>query len=143
MATQIKVRGYHIDVFQHVNNARYLEFYESDRWACMDEHNFLGWALKSQLAMVAVNINVNYFHGVILGDELTVTTRIEKIGTKSALCYQQITRERQGKREVVSDAKVTFVFIDLALNKSIKIEGELREKLELLSKSSTEDFITA
>ncbi len=26
MQTQIKVRGYHLDVYQHVNNARYLEF---------------------------------------------------------------------------------------------------------------------
>ncbi|MFR0172146.1 thioesterase, partial [Escherichia coli] len=25
MQTQIKVRGYHLDVYQHVNNARYLE----------------------------------------------------------------------------------------------------------------------
>ncbi len=24
MQTQIKVRGYHLDVYQHVNNARYL-----------------------------------------------------------------------------------------------------------------------
>lgn len=28
MQTQIKVRGYHLDVYQHVNNARYLEFLE-------------------------------------------------------------------------------------------------------------------
>ncbi len=28
MHTHIKVRGFHIDVFQHVNNARYLEFLE-------------------------------------------------------------------------------------------------------------------
>ncbi|WP_318836688.1 MULTISPECIES: acyl-ACP thioesterase domain-containing protein [unclassified Providencia] len=29
MTTHIKVHGYHIDIFQHVNNARYLEFYEA------------------------------------------------------------------------------------------------------------------
>lgn len=26
--TPIKVRGYHIDLYSHVNNARYLEFLE-------------------------------------------------------------------------------------------------------------------
>jgi thioesterase-3 len=26
MQTKIKVRGYHLDVYQHVNNARYLDF---------------------------------------------------------------------------------------------------------------------
>ncbi|HAG02674.1 MAG TPA: thioesterase, partial [Leclercia adecarboxylata] len=28
MQTQIKVRGYRVDVYQHVYNARYLEFLE-------------------------------------------------------------------------------------------------------------------
>jgi thioesterase-3 len=28
MQTQIKVRGFHLDVYQHVNNARYLEFWK-------------------------------------------------------------------------------------------------------------------
>ncbi|ELX8379274.1 acyl-CoA thioesterase [Providencia vermicola] len=143
MATQIKVRGYHIDVFQHVNNARYLEFYESDRWAWMEQHDFIGWALKKKLTMAAVNINVNYFHGAVIGDELVVTTRIEKIGARSAVCYQQIIRERQGKKEVVSDAMVTFVFIDLSLNKAISIDGELLEKLELLSQANAEAFVDA
>lgn len=32
MQTQIKVRGYHLDVYQHVNNARYPEFLEEARW---------------------------------------------------------------------------------------------------------------
>ena len=30
MQTKIKVRGFHLDVYQHVNNARYLEFLESE-----------------------------------------------------------------------------------------------------------------
>ncbi|EAB4380520.1 hypothetical protein EBH53_19380 [Salmonella enterica] len=36
MQTQIKVRGYHLDVYQHVNNARYLEFLEEARWDGLD-----------------------------------------------------------------------------------------------------------
>ena len=35
---RIKVRGYHLDVFQHVNNARYLEFLEEARWTYFDDH---------------------------------------------------------------------------------------------------------
>jgi thioesterase III len=33
----IKVRGYHLDVFSHVNNARYLEFLEEARWAAIEK----------------------------------------------------------------------------------------------------------
>lgn len=140
MTTHIKVHGYHIDVFQHVNNARYLEFYEADRWEWMNKRNFISWAIKNNLTMAAVNINVNYIQGVLLGDELTVVTRMDKIGSKSAVCYQQIIRTKAGTQEVVSDAYVTFVFIDNIENKAIVIDEQLREKLESF-KVSSEDFI--
>ena len=96
MTTHVKIHGYHIDVFQHVNNARYLEFYEADRWEWMNKRNFINWAIKNNLTMAAVNINVNYIQGVLLGDELTVVTRMDKIGSKSAVCYQQIIRNNAG-----------------------------------------------
>lgn len=140
MTTHIKVHGYHIDVFQHVNNARYLEFYEADRWEWMNKRNFISWAIKNNLTMAAVNINVNYIQGVLLGDELTVVTRMDKIGSKSAVCYQQIIRTKAGTQEVVSDAYVTFVFIDNIENKAIVIDEQLREKLESF-KVGFEDFI--
>ncbi|HEQ1859098.1 TPA: acyl-CoA thioesterase [Providencia alcalifaciens] len=140
MTIHIKVLGYHIDVFQHVNNARYLEFYEADRWDWMSKANLIEWAIQHRIVMAAVNINVNYFQAVGLGDELTVISRMDKIGVKSAVCYQQIIRHRNGVDEVVSDAYVTFVFIDGKANKAMVIEDELREKIESL-KNKTDTFI--
>ena len=35
---EIKVRGFHIDIFSHVNNARYLEFMEEARWFIIDKY---------------------------------------------------------------------------------------------------------
>lgn len=82
MASQIKVIGYHIDVFGHVNNARYLEFYEMERWAWLDKNQLKEWMMQNKIAMVAVNINVNYRIGAILGDQLTISSSIQKIGQK-------------------------------------------------------------
>lgn len=144
MATQIKVRGYHIDIFQHVNNARYLEFYESDNWAWLDKQHFHDWVRKCKLAMVVLNINVNYFRGAIIGDELTISSRVEKINAKNFICYQQITRQRKGKKEVISDALMKFAFIDEVLNKAVVIDGELLEKikqLEQISRNDNNEFI--
>jgi len=31
--TEIKVRGYHMDFYGHINNARYLELLEEGRWS--------------------------------------------------------------------------------------------------------------
>lgn len=37
MEIKIKIRGYHTDSYQHVNNARYLEFLEEARWQIVEE----------------------------------------------------------------------------------------------------------
>ncbi len=35
----IKIRCYHVDMFGHVNHARYLEFMEEGRWTYFEENN--------------------------------------------------------------------------------------------------------
>ena len=59
MQTQIKVRGYHLDVYQHVNNARYLEFLEA-RWDGLENSDSFQWMTEKNIAFVVVNININY-----------------------------------------------------------------------------------
>ena len=51
MQTQIKVRGYHLDVYQHVNNARYLEFLEEARWDGLESTSTLTTAARLCLGM--------------------------------------------------------------------------------------------
>ncbi len=45
MQTQIKVRGYHLDVYQHVNNARYPEFLEA-RWDSPENSPAFQWMME-------------------------------------------------------------------------------------------------
>ena len=43
----IKVRGFHTDLYGHVNNARYLEFLEEARWEFLEQHmNYKKWEKK-------------------------------------------------------------------------------------------------
>ena len=120
MQTQIKVRGFHLDVYQHVNNARYLEFLEnSDSFQWMTAHN---------IAFVVVNININYRRPAVLSDLLTITSQVQQLNGKSGVLNQTITLEPEG--QVVADALITFVCIDLKTQKALPLEGELREKLE-------------
>ena len=114
MQTQIKVRGYHLDVYQHVNNARYLEFLEEARWDGL------------------VNININYRRPAVLSDLLTITSQLQQLNGKSGILSQVITLEPEG--QVVADALITFVCIDLKTQKALALEGELREKLEQMVK---------
>lgn len=130
MQTQIKVRGYHIDVYQHVNNARYLEFLEEARWEGLESREGFQWMTANHIAFVVVNININYRRPAVLGDLLTITSKIEQLNGKSGVLSQVVTLTPEG--EVVADALITFVCIDLRTKKALALEGELREKLELM-----------
>ncbi len=88
--TEIKVRGYHADFYGHVNNARYLEFFEEDRWAYFESNIDLRQWVAKGLIFLVVNINVNYRRAVPVGETLVVTTRLEKIGNRSVVLKQEI-----------------------------------------------------
>lgn len=127
--TEIKVRGYHADFYGHVNNARYLEFFEEDRWAQMESKiDLRAWAARG-LGFLVVNINVNYRKAVMVGETLQVSTRLEKFNTKSAVLRQEILFKVTG--EVAADALVTFVIIDRS-GKSVILEGDILAELQQL-----------
>jgi len=127
MQTTIKVRGYHLDVYQHVNNARYLEFLEEARWEWLEEVEAFHWLQEQKLAFVVVNININYRRPAVLGDVLTIGSEITQLNGKSGIIAQRVLLA--GQETVVADAALTFVCIDLRTQKAVALEGELRERL--------------
>ena len=128
--TDIKVRGYHLDVYGHVNNARYLEFLEEGRWAFVEgKMDLENWAGKGQVFSV-VNININYRLPAFLNDLLHIETELVKIGKRSSVIHQKV--KKHGNDNVVADADVTFVFMNSQTGKAIMLEGELLEALESL-----------
>jgi thioesterase-3 len=121
------VRGYHLDVYQHVNNARYLEFLEEARWEWLEEVEAFHWLQEQKLAFVVVNININYRRPAVLGDVLTIDSEITQLNGKSGIIAQRVLLA--GQETVVADAALTFVCIDLRTQKAVALEGELRERL--------------
>ncbi|MCX8958016.1 YbgC/FadM family acyl-CoA thioesterase [Erwinia psidii] len=132
MPTTIKVRGYHLDVYQHVNNARYLEFLEEARWAWLERLETFSWMQENRLAFVVVNININYRRPAVLGDVLDINSQMLELGGKSGVIAQTVTLAPGG--ETVADARLTFVCIDLLTQKAQAIAGELKYRMtQLLS----------
>lgn len=125
--TQIKVRGYHLDIYQHVNNARYLEFLEEARWAYLEDCGDVDYFTSQRLAWVIVNININYRNAATNGQTLQIATQFSKIGGKSAVIHQVVTVA--GTDSVVADADITFVCLDQRSGKAVAIEGELLARL--------------
>ena len=121
---EIKVRGFHIDIFSHVNNARYLEFMEEARWVVIDKYFDLKKMQAKGIIFVVVNININYRRPASMGDILELYLGLTKIGGKSAVFYQEI--RFKGTDTVVADAQATFVFADKNTGKAVKIDDEIR-----------------
>lgn len=131
MQTTIKVRGYHLDVYQHVNNARYLEFLEEARWAWLEQHQAFHWMNARAMAFVVVNININYRRPAVMGDVLIIDSQLKALGGKSGVIEQTVTL--QSDSSAIADASLTFVCIDLDSKKALPLEGELRAHLETIS----------
>ncbi|KGT88504.1 acyl-CoA thioesterase [Enterobacter cancerogenus] len=130
MQTTIKVRGYHLDVYQHVNNARYLEFLEEARWQWLEDVDAFHWLMDQKLAFVVVNININYRRPAVLGDVLHIESEVSQLNGKSGIISQRVLLV--GDNTVVADAALTFVCIDLRTQKAVPMEGELRDRLSAL-----------
>jgi thioesterase-3 len=133
-STEIKVRGYHLDGYGHVNNARYLEFLEEARWDAYETHGDLPWLQAEQLGFVVANINISYRRPARLGDRLWVETEVTSLGEKTGM-VRQIIRQAGGA-VVVAEAEITFAVISFTTQRSVPFTGLLRSKLEALQAAS-------
>ena len=128
---EIKVRGYHLDLFRHVNNARYLEFLEEARWSFLETRSDLDVLEKSGYAFAVVNINISYRRAAYMGEILRITTSMKSIGARRCVMHQLITLKDSDT--VIADADVTFVIVDTQAEKAVRLEGELRTSMERMA----------
>ena len=124
----IRVRGFHTDLYGHVNNARYLEFLEEGRWKLFENRADVQDWISGPVRFFVVNVNINYRQGLLVNQVAVVTTRLLKLSNRSGVFRQEI---REQKTNVLcADADVTFVLSDG--KKALPIEGEMRAILSRL-----------
>ena len=112
-----------IDELGHVNNARFLEYFERGR---MDWYNRCDPALNNNdgrcLGTVVVNIDINYRRECFSGDRLSVVTRAHTRGRTSYVLHQEIFAS---DGQCISDAKVTSVVMDMGTRKVAALPEKL------------------
>lgn len=129
LCSQIRIRGYHLDVFGHVNNARFLEFLEEARWELFDRH--IGTIDPAKMGLAVVNIDINFRKPILFGDVVGVYAGLRSVGHKSAVIEQEIRIQRNDA--LAADATVTFVVFDPATGRAVPFdEGVPREFAEKL-----------
>ena len=125
---KIKIRSYHADNHNHVNNARYLEFFEEGSWDYLEKNPSVGELMtslaKKGLIHVAVNINCNYRNSAVAGDVLRVETELYRSTNRSFTWLKRVFNDNSDI--LVVDAEITCVFIDSVSGKVVPISEEMK-----------------
>ncbi|GAB7129264.1 long-chain acyl-CoA thioesterase FadM [Silvimonas sp. JCM 19000] len=132
--TEIKVRGYHLDLYGHVNNARYLEFLEEARWGMMESHGDLQWFMQQRYALVVSRIDINYRRPATMGDVIVVETSMARLEERSCIVAQRIVRADNGK--LVAEAEVTIAVVHPETPGALPMTGEVADRFNALAQAA-------
>ena len=125
---KIKIRNYHADNQNHVNNASYLEFFEEGSWDFLEKYPNVGELMESLakkgIIHVVVNINCNYRNAAVAGDVLRVETELCRSTNRSFTWLKRVFNDNSDI--LVVDAEITCVFIDSATGKVVPISEEMQ-----------------
>lgn len=125
--TKITVRGYTLDMYQQVSNSKFMELLDEAKWNHYDGLFESGIFLDLDLALVLVNINVDYRRPAYLGEVFDIYTSVKRVGEKS-ITLKQDCLLRPGK-DVILEAEVTYVVKDLKKGAAVPLVGKMREML--------------
>ncbi|PKN77479.1 MAG: thioesterase [Deltaproteobacteria bacterium HGW-Deltaproteobacteria-10] len=126
---EIKVRGYHLDQFGHVNNVRYPEMLEEARYHFFDQFpGFFSRVEKAGFYLPLTHISIHYKKSSFLDDILDIRTRIASLGETKVTIHQTISIK--GTDRVILEADVVSVAVSIKTGKRASIEGDLRAELE-------------
>lgn len=125
--TTIKVRSYHIDSFQHVNNMRYMEFLEEARWSHFEGNKTIQLAKKEDTAFVIANYNINFLYPASVNQLLDINTQVIKVGSSSVTFRHSIFI--QGTEMKALEADVVLVAFDIKTQKPKKISTTIKDEI--------------
>lgn len=112
-----------IDLFNHMNYKRYIDFFEQER-----AHWFTAIGLpfekmtEQEIAVVILKLDTDYKKEVRFGEHVTVHTSLGKLGTKSFTMKQTMYNADQIE---VAQSLCTFVMFNLKERKSIRVVDEI------------------
>lgn len=119
-----RVYGFHLDVYKHVNNARYLEFFEEARWEYLLPFKESKALESRNWITIVVRVEVSYKKPLELLDDIEIHTTINEIGRKSMTFNQKIYKNNE--KTISALANVKFVVFDTIQQKSLSINEEIK-----------------
>lgn len=124
----IDVRYGDLDPQGHVNNAKYLTYFEQARIAYMIE---LGLFTKDQsfmeIGVILADVHITYHEPIYFGQDIKVGVHASKLGNKSMTWEQNIVDAGTGRE--LARGEVIMVTYDYRQEKTIPIPQTWREKI--------------
>ena len=117
-----RVRFRDLDAMGHVNNAVFLTYIESARFAFL-EHT--GATTRESMPIIVARIEIDFRAPVGLGDEVDVEVRASRFGEKSFDLDYVLRVEGQ----VVAEAKSVLVGYDYGSGRYDRHPGRLAERM--------------
>jgi acyl-CoA thioester hydrolase len=124
----IEVRYGDLDPQGHLNNAKYLTYFEAAR---IDYFTHLGLFTPGQsfldIGVIMAEARVTYHAAVQFGTPVKVGVRTSKIGNKSMTVEQNIVHAETG--EVLASGQVVLVAFDYHTNRTLPVPEKMRETI--------------
>lgn len=127
------VRFSDVDVYGHVNNVKYFEYYQEARIAFVLALSGRLYDAESTHRQVVARIDVDYRRPLLFRPEpYVVQTWVTRVGTSSYdLSCRIVDPDDRGSETVYSTAEVRLVAYDTATGRSRPLGAEERQRLEL------------
>lgn len=127
--TRHRVRSYELDIMGHVNNAAYLNWLEQAR---LEAFQSLGWPLEALIARrwmtTVARIEIDYRREARFGDEIAISTALERVGDSSIALRHGMDRESEPPGRI-AEARVVLVWLDQD-RRPARVPDEVREALQ-------------
>lgn len=128
-ACHLQVRWADLDALGHVNNATYLTYLEQARIEFF--HSLSLWDGKpDKLGLIMARAVVDYKLPLNAEDNVTVYTRVARLGGKSFDTEQHVVCQRGGEFAVAAVAIITIVVYDYPAGQSAAIPDAWRASLQ-------------
>ncbi len=120
--TEIKIRGYHLDNFQHVNNSRYLEFIQEASWSHTEKNNLLNPFHKAGIYHVIARIEIDYIKSSYIGDIIRIETDVfDKTDNSIIMEHRMYLNDTDA---ILAKAKVFTVYLSSNTGKVVPIDDD-------------------
>lgn len=124
----IEVRYGDLDPQGHVNNAKFLTYFEQARVAYWIDKGFFSKDQSfMELGVILADVHITYLEPVYFGQKIKVGVHIARLGNKSMTWEQNVIDEETG--EELARGEIVVVAYDYKQEQTIPIPQEWREKI--------------